>query len=264
MAMPVGETVEPEFLPTLDIQAPERQRRWTVLLRAILLIPHFIWLGLLAIAVAVVAVISWFGALFLGRLPDWSADFLGGYLGYYTRVYAYWYLLVDSYPPFAWNGPEHPVQITLQRGKLNRLAVLFRIILVIPASIVAELTAAGWAALSFFIWLIVLILGRTPKPVFGATAAVLRYGFRLQAYFLLLTPAYPKRLFGDAEQAAEPAQEAAPTSDTRPLLVTQGARVLLIVFIVLGLFSAIGEGVSGSISGDNQQATTSYDGIGVR
>lgn len=80
MGTPVAGSEASEFLPILDIRAPERQRRWTVLLRLILLIPHAIWLSLVGIAVSVVAVISWFAALFLGRLPEWSARFLSGYV----------------------------------------------------------------------------------------------------------------------------------------------------------------------------------------
>jgi Domain of unknown function (DUF4389) len=49
--------------------------------------------------------------------------------------------------------------------------LLFRLILIIPAAIVQGLLTAGWYVLSFFIWLITLILGRMPAPLFDATAA---------------------------------------------------------------------------------------------
>lgn len=249
MDTPVAGSEPSESLPELDIRVPERQRRWTVLLRLVLLIPHAIWLSLVGIAVSVVAVISWFAALFLGRLPGWSATFLSGYIGYYTRVYAYSYLLVDRYPPFAWHAPEHPVQVTLAPGRLNRLAVLFRIVLAIPAIIVADVVASGWAVLSFFIWLIVLVIGRVPTPVLGATSAVARYEFRFQAYMLMLTSAYPKRLFGDLPAADR-------HSDTRPLVLSSGGRALLIVFIVLGILGLVGAGVTETRT--NQPSAISY------
>ena len=191
-------------------------------------------------------VISWFAALILGQLPAWSFQFLGGYLVYRTRIYAYFMLLLDAYPPFAWAAPEYPVQIWLRPDKLNRLAVLFRIILVIPAAIVADVTMAGWAVLSFFIWLIMLFMGRVPEPVFGATAAALRYGFRTQAYFSMLSPAYPKRLFGDLGYLGQP------QSSTRPLLLTSGARTLLIVYIVLGALAELGNSASAQQQQHNQ------------
>ncbi|HEY0805256.1 MAG TPA: DUF4389 domain-containing protein [Pseudonocardiaceae bacterium] len=236
-----------EFLPELDIQIPERQRRLTVLVRLILLIPQDIALFFLSIAAGVVLVLGWFGALFLGRLPYWAAEFLSGYLAYYIRVYAYEFLLVDRYPPFRWRPDDYPVVIRLQSGRLNRVAVFFRIILVIPAAIVTDVLLAGWGVLSFFIWLIVLIIGRMPKPLAGAGYALLRYVFRTQAYFMLLTSAYPKRLFGD--NPTEPA-----TPEHRPLVLSEGARAMLVVFIVLGVLSSVTSGIESRNMNNTQTA----------
>jgi hypothetical protein len=237
MTMPSAHSADVEFLPRLDILRPERQRRWTVLLRGFLLIPHYVWLSVLGIAAAVVVVLSWWAALFLGRLPYWSATFLSGYLAYAIRVNGYGYLFVDRYPPFRWQEPEYPIDIALRPGRLNRLAVLFRVILVIPAAIVTEVLAAGWAALAVIIWLIVLILGRMPLTVFTAGAASYRYVFRTQAYLMLLTSAYPKMLFGDVDEPRDPSGR---HSDTAPLLLSSGARTLLIVALVLGVLGEFG------------------------
>jgi hypothetical protein len=266
---------QPERLPELDVTPPARQRRLTVLLRLLLLIPQFIVLAVLGFVTFFAAIAAWFAALALGRLPRWAESYLSGYVVYATRVYASLYLLVDSYPPFGFTAPGSPVQLELHPGRLNRLAVLFRIILAIPAGIIAAVLTAGWQAVSFFCWLAVLILGRTPAPLFEATAAVLRYAMRLQAYFLMLTAAYPKRIFGDrapagaapvgvAPDAVAPDAVANPAgfatvgpargSATHPLLLTSGARVLLAVFIIAGLLGvALPSGESGS---SNSQGTT--------
>jgi hypothetical protein len=122
-----------EWLPELDIDPPARQRRLTVLLRLLLLIPQFIVLAVLGLAAFVVAVIGWFAALVLGRLPEWAATFLAGYLEYSTRVDSSESMLVDRYPPFSFPAPDYPVRIELRPGNLNRLAVLLRIFLIIPA-----------------------------------------------------------------------------------------------------------------------------------
>ncbi|HEY3608538.1 MAG TPA: DUF4389 domain-containing protein [Pseudonocardiaceae bacterium] len=227
-----------EFLPELDIRMPARQRRLTVLLRLILLIPQDIALFVLSIVATVVMVVAWFGALFLGRLPYWAADFLSGYLGYYIRFCAYAFLLVDRYPPFRWQPADYPVTVQLEPGRLNRLAVFFRLLLIIPAAIVVDVLTAGWAALSFFVWVIVLVLGRMPRPIFGTAAAVLRFQMRAEAYVTLLTSAYPKRVFGD-----EPTPDAAVDAQTRPLVLSGAARALLIVVIVLGVISSVTSGV---------------------
>lgn len=244
---------EAMFRPELEIDGPGRQNRLSVAFRLLLLIPQAIVLFFLGIAADVVLVVSWFAALALGRLPDWSQRFLSAYLGYTVRVNAYAYLLVDRYPPFSFHAPTHPVRIELHSGRLNRLAVLFRIILSIPAILLNYVLGSGWGVCAFFLWLTVLITGRSPVPVFGATAAVLRYSFRSQAYFMMLTSAYPRHVFGDTDSGRTPpaAEAASPESSsgsnvagtrwgTRPLVLTPGARTLLIVFIVLGVLSLLG------------------------
>ncbi|WP_415949484.1 DUF4389 domain-containing protein [Streptomyces sp. KLOTTS4A1] len=226
----MGPAHETEWLPVLDVAVPGRQRRWTVLLRWLLLVPQFIVVGLLSVAAFFVTVAGWFAALVLGRLPGSIFSFLASVLAYRTRVGASAMLLVDRYPPFAFSAPDYPVQIEVRPTELNRAAVLFRLVLMIPAAIVVGLLQSGWAALSWIFWIIAIVLGRLPTPVFAAAAAVARYQLRTAAYASLLTPAYPKRLFGDA-----PAPPQETYSATRPLLLETGAKVLLVLFLILGL-----------------------------
>ncbi|MCZ4610243.1 DUF4389 domain-containing protein [Streptomyces sp. Lzd4kr] len=240
-----------EWLPVLDVPAAARQRRWTVLLRWLLLLPQFVVVWLLSIAAFFVTVAGWFAALFLGRLPDGIFSFLASVLAYRTRVNASSMLLVDRYPPFSFSAPDHPVQIELRATPLNRLAVLFRLFLMIPAAIVNNLAQAGWFAVSWVFWLIGIVLGRLPAPVFAATAAVARYGMRFTAYVTMLTPAYPKRLFGD-----EPVPQDAVRSGTRPLLLDTVAKVLVVLFLLLGLAGHI---VSGTVDYDGSD--DDYDSV---
>ena len=243
----------PPFLPELEIDGPSAQRRWTVLIRLILLIPHFLVLYFIGAAASVVGVVAWVAGLVLGRIPDWIADFLALFVGYEARVSAYLLLLVDHYPPFVTTTAGFPVRVDIRPGRLNRAAVLFRIILVIPAAVVAAVVGYGAITLSFFLWLAVLIAGRTPMPIFGANAAFLRYSYRTRAYFYFLTDAYPKRLFGDQSEAASQEEGstggAVAVGGTRPLVLTQGGRVLLIVFIVLGVLGLAGAILSGILMG---------------
>ena len=144
---------------------PADQRRLTVLVRLILAIPHVVVLWALGIAAEVVALICWFAALFTGRLPDALAEYQVGYLRWATRFYAYLFLLTDEYPPFEFADADYPVRLRAEPGPLNRLAVLFRIILVIPAWIVSLVLGYGLSFLVMFVtWLIVLITS-------GASAA---------------------------------------------------------------------------------------------
>jgi hypothetical protein len=117
----------------LAIPEPTGQRRLTVLLRIILVIPHLVELWALGIVAEIIAVIGWFGALFTGRLPRFAEDYLSGYLHWQVRVSAYCVLLTEAYPPFALGDSDYPVRVAIPPpGPLNRLAVFFRLILAIP------------------------------------------------------------------------------------------------------------------------------------
>ena len=247
-----------EFLPVLDVIRPARERRWTVLLRLFLLIPQLIVLWALSIAAAVIVFFGWFGALFLGRLPSFALNYLGRFLAYEVRVQGYGMLLVDRYPPFAFTAPDYPVQIGLQPGPLNRAAVFFRLLLVIPAAIVQSVVYSGWIVCAFVIWLIVLIKGSMPQALFQSSAAVLRYSLRVEAYLYLLTSAYPKRLLGDQPiRDYDPAWGAA--SATRPLVLSGGAQGLLVLFIILGVLANIGSGIGGGTGDDSTTMSVSRD-----
>jgi hypothetical protein len=197
---------------------PAPQNRLTVLVRIILAIPHLVVLWALGIAAEVVLIICWFAALFLGRLPEGLGGFLTGYLRWLVRVQAYLFLLTDRYPPFELGEADYPVQILLRPGPLNRLAVLFRIILAIPAALLAALVVLGMETIVMFVtWLIVLIAGQMPRPLYEAIAAGQRYYFRYTGYLFLLTGAYPWGLFGDQpDLAAGPASYEPPAGYEPP------------------------------------------------
>jgi hypothetical protein len=198
---------------------PARQRRVTTAFRLLLAIPHFIALYFVALVAAVVVVIAWFAALFTGRLPGGLDDFMIGWLRWLTRFYAYLALLTDQYPPFGLADGDYPVRISVAPGRLNRLAVLFRLILVIPAWILASLVSCGVGVVLIVIWLIVLVTGTMPGALYQAVAAVVRYSARYYGYFFLMSGTYPGGLFGDpAEPDVAPVAAgllAAPV-DTRP------------------------------------------------
>jgi len=205
---------------------PASQRRLTVLVRLILLVPHFFVLYFLALAACVVAFLGWWAALFTGRLPQWVGDFLGGLLRWAARVFAYELLLTDAYPPFTIDDvPTYPVRLALPAPqRLNRAAVFFRFILVIPVSIVSTVLAFGAGTLMGFIaWLITLVAGRLPASYHQAFTAVVRYQMRYYAYWAMLTPTYPGGLFGDKPGIPSWADRpAAPTGITPPFGAAPG------------------------------------------
>ena len=177
------------------------QRRLTVLVRAILLIPHFVVLFFLEFAMVFVAIIGWFAALFTGRLPAWAGEYMSGVLRWVTRVNAYALLLTNRYPPFTLTDEPYPVRpIFPPTGPLNRWAVFFRLILVIPAEIFYTIVAYGLTIpLIVITWVIVLIRGRMPASLYSVYSALVRYEIRVSGYFFMLTSEYAWGMLGDRE-----------------------------------------------------------------
>ena len=176
-------------------------------------IPAAFVLFFVGIAAYVVAFLGWWAALFTGKLPTWAFDFLTGFVRWTARVHAYSSLLTDRYPPFSLDDdPYYPVRLVTRPTRLNRAAVFFRVILVIPAGIVAVVAAFGMGILSFFGWLIALFTGKLPDSLHEAFAAIVRYYVRYLGYYLMITPEYPAGLYGDqtaATAASAPAWKAA-------------------------------------------------------
>jgi hypothetical protein len=202
-SFPAGAPLQLIEEPAVQLIAagPAKQRRLTVAFRLILAIPHFLALLFLFIGGLVVAFLGWWGALFTGRLPGFAVSYLSGLAHWNARVYGYAYLLTDVYPPFTLDAePGYPVVIALpEQGRLNRVAVFFRFILLWWAYIVLGVVSGGANSIVLFIaWLITLITGKLPTPLHQAYTAVLRYQTRYYCYSLLLTSTYPSKLFGDA------------------------------------------------------------------
>jgi hypothetical protein len=83
--------------------APETEgrNRLTTAFRFILVIPHYIVLAVLGIALLFVLIAAFFVVLFTGNWPEGLRRFAVGYLRWSTRVATYHLLLVDDYPPFS-------------------------------------------------------------------------------------------------------------------------------------------------------------------
>lgn len=85
---------------TYEVAYPEALSRWLVLVKWLLLLPHFLVLWVLYMAAFVVWIVTWFAILFTGKFPRGLFDFQVGVLRWTYRVIAYLYLMRDEYPPF--------------------------------------------------------------------------------------------------------------------------------------------------------------------
>jgi hypothetical protein len=220
-------------LPVL-VLLPERnrQRRWTVAIRWILAIPLGIALYFVGIAVVVVAIIGWIGALFMGRAPTFMRRLMTFYLELTINFLAYAYLLTDRFPPLNTDvSSTYPARLAVPEAtRLNRWAVLFRLILAFPVSMLGAIVSGGMSVFGFFLWLITLCTGWLPLPAHDAYRAVFRFQIRVSAYTYLLVPTYPSGLFGEP---SPPTFEGSP-SPSWSLTLGKGARRMVVISIVLG------------------------------
>jgi uncharacterized protein DUF4389 len=84
----------------LEIDSPEPQNRWTVAFRIVLAIPALIVTQILRNLSGILAVFSWFVALFQARVPEGIRNFAALALRYESQTYAYIALLTPRYPSF--------------------------------------------------------------------------------------------------------------------------------------------------------------------
>jgi 2-(1,2-epoxy-1,2-dihydrophenyl)acetyl-CoA isomerase len=85
----------------LETPPPGPQNRWKTCFSILLAIPALVLASVLGIVGAVVAVVGWFVALAIGRMPKGMRD-LGAYcIRYQAQTYGYLLLLTDRYPSLA-------------------------------------------------------------------------------------------------------------------------------------------------------------------
>ena len=129
-----------------------RRSRLTVFFRLLLAIPHLIWVALWGLVAYLVLVVAWFAALFTGRVPEGLHSFLASFLRYSTRVNGYVLLLADPWPPFSGKG-TYPIDVRIDGpAPQSRLTVFFRLLLAIPAGLLAYVFRSVNSAVALLGW----------------------------------------------------------------------------------------------------------------
>jgi hypothetical protein len=192
------------------IAAPERQGRWKVAFRLLLAVPALLLSAALsggggssgsaaAGAALTVAFFGWFAALIKGRMPRGFRDVVVYALQFGAQAQGYLFLLTERYPDV---DPEHvslepvdvdhPVRVTaggeLERG---RLAVFFRLLLVLPHLIWLVVWGIGVSFMTFVTWIVVLFDRRPGKFFADFLSAYLRYATHVAAYLTLVARPFP-------------------------------------------------------------------------
>lgn len=183
----------PDHPITVTDDGDLRRSRLTVFFRALLFVPHYVWLSLWGLLASVVVILNWFAVLFTARSPDAFHRFLGAYLRYQLHVFAFLSLAGNPFPGFMGKPGTYPIDLHVaERERQNRWTVFFRLVLLWPAAVLAFALAFGaMLTASIGAWFVALFTGKMPPGLRDLLAYCLRYHAQLGAYQYLLTDRYP-------------------------------------------------------------------------
>jgi hypothetical protein len=169
-----------------------RRSRLTVFFRLLLAFPHIVWLLLWQILAWLAAIVSWFCTLASRRTPGWLHRFLSAYLRYQLHVYAFLYLVANPFPGFVGKAGSYPLELHVaERARQNRWKTAFRIVLAVPALLLASAYGTLASFVALLGWFSALAHGRVPRGLRNAGVLALRYQSQTLGYALLLTDVYP-------------------------------------------------------------------------
>ena len=166
--------------------------RLLVAFRPLLVVPHLCWLALWAVPAAGAVVSAWAAALVTGRVPVPLHRLLASFLREAAHVSAFLHLVGRPYPGFLGREGSYPVDLTIAPpAGQHRLGVLARIVVALPALLLASVFAIVTLVAATLAWFAALATGRMPEGLRDLGAAALRYEAQAAGYLLLLTARYP-------------------------------------------------------------------------
>ena len=187
--MSTAETIYPL---RFDVEYPERLSRLLIFVKGLLAIPHWIILYALMAVAQAITVVAWFAILFTGRYPKGLFDFVVGIYRWQYNVGAYVLLLRDDYPPFSLSAGQYPVTFDIEYPeRLSRLLIFVKWLLIIPHLIVLVVLGIVYGITLVIAWFAILFTARYPKGLFNFGVGLLRWGARINAYYMLMRDDYP-------------------------------------------------------------------------
>jgi hypothetical protein len=252
---PVGED---DYTVTLEIDPPARQHRLKTLFRIFLAIPAMLIGGALLVGGARlggygfglafwVAVLLWWFALFLARVPRGLRDLLAFCIGYSAQLAAYLFLVTDRYPysgpntfaPLREEEDQHPVRVSVTDDlRRSRLLTLLRLPIAVPHIVWLLLWTVPAVVAALLNWLSALAVGRAPGAFHRFLSRYLRYSTHLTAFVFLVGNPFP----GFTGKAGTyPIDVELPPSQPQHRLVTLFRFVLALpaLIVVSGLWVAL-------------------------
>ena len=182
----------PEHPVALRIADDLGRPRLLVLFRLPLSVPHMLWLTAWTALAVAAALVGWVAALVTGRVPFLLHRFVAANVRAWTHLNAFLYLVGRPFPGFVGREGGYPIDLRIAAPtRQRRLGVLFRLVLVVPALLLASAYAGVAFTVGVLGWFAALATGRMPGGLRDLGAAALRYQGQVAAYVFLLTPRYP-------------------------------------------------------------------------
>jgi hypothetical protein len=186
----------------LSITHQEKYSRGELILRTLfggiyIMIPHGFLLGIVGIWSGILSFVTFWIALFTGRIPESIFNFQIGYQAWSLRVNATTMNLVDGYPAFFPKGTSDTVKLEVPRPeKVNQGMVLVRtlfgaIYVGIPHGFCLFFRLIATGVLQFLAWWAVLFTGRYPERWHAFNVGTWRWFTRIQMYLGFFTDTYP-------------------------------------------------------------------------
>ena len=178
---------------TYEVTYPASLSRWKTLLRLPLLIPALLFFYVVQAALFYGVTIGWTTVFWRKKYPRWLFAGVSGALAYIARFQAYALLQTDKYPSF--DLDSSPVALTFAdppSGELSRWRVfLWKLVLLIPHFFVLGALQAALFVVTVIAWFAILFTGNYPRGLFGFATGVMRWHYRVAAYFFSLNDRYP-------------------------------------------------------------------------
>lgn len=190
------------LLMKINVTLQDSYSRGELILRTLfgwlyILIPHLFVLIFVQIGVMFVNFISFWAILILGRYPRGMWDFVVKWMRWNLRLAARTNNLADGYPGIGLNVVDDRIQLEIEYPETSsRGLVLLRtffgfLYILIPHGICLLFLSLAAVFVRIIAFWIVLITGKYPAGMHEFMVGVLRWNYRVLAYYYNLTDTYP-------------------------------------------------------------------------